>query len=49
MSFSDLVFILMMGLASLWLVGFVITLFVTAIDSNLAAIDYTEEIQRKYL
>jgi hypothetical protein len=47
--FADLVLIVMMGLASLWLIGFVITLFVTVIDQHLAAVDYTEEIQRKYL
>jgi hypothetical protein len=47
--FIDLVFIFMMGMASLWLIGFVITLFVTAVDKHLAAVDYTEEIQRKYL
>jgi hypothetical protein len=47
--FIDLVFIVMLGLASLWLIGFVITLFVTAVDQHLAAVDYTKEIQRKYL
>lgn len=46
--FADLVFIVMIGLASLWLLGFMVTLLVTAIDSSLATIDRTEEIHRKY-
>lgn len=48
MSFYDLVFIVVMGLASLWLIGFVVTLFVTAIDLRLATIDELEEIRSRY-
>lgn len=48
MGFADLVFIVVMGLATMWLIGFVITLFVTIIDTNLATIDELEEIRSKY-
>lgn len=48
MGLSDLVLIIVVGLGTMWMLGFIVTLFVAAIDNTLGAIDYQNEIASRY-